>query len=305
VVEFNEERTMTYANPEYLISTDQLSQLIDDNSETLRIFDTTVFLHPDPPRFRVESGAEQYRAAHIPGAGFLDLTDSLSNTDSPYGFTLPAPDTLAEAFEDAGIRDDTQVVLYSGGHLMWATRVWWMLHSLGHTAVSVLDGGIRTWREEGRAVEDGLCSYPTGVSGKLTQRFDPSAWADSTAVLGAIGDSSICTVNALSEDVYSGAGPMNYGRKGHIAGSRSVPYETLLEKGKFHAAEHLSETLSAKGLLNAERVICYCGGGISATIDAFALRLLGHTGVAVYDGSMSEWTANAELPMETGPDTSD
>jgi thiosulfate/3-mercaptopyruvate sulfurtransferase len=296
---------MTYANPNYLTSTDQLAQLIEDNSETLRIFDTTVFLRPDPPRYRVESGAEQHQAAHIPGAGFLDLTGSLSNADSPYGFTLPEPGTLAAAFEDAGIGDDSQVVLYSGGHLMWATRVWWMLHSLGHTAVSVLDGGIQTWREEGRAVEEGSCSYPARGSGHLTPRFDPSAWADSTFVLDAIGDPGICTVNALSEDVYTGAGAMNYGRKGHITGSRSVPYETLLEKGKFHGAERLSATLSTKGLLNAERVICYCGGGISATIDAFALRLLGHTGVAVYDGSMSEWTANPELPMETGADISD
>lgn len=295
---------MSYTHPEYLISTAQLAQLIVDSPESLRIFDTTVFLHPDPPRFRVESGAEQYRAAHIAGAGFLDLTGDLSDSSSPYGFTLPAPDTLAETFEDAGISDDSRVVLYSSSHLMWATRVWWMLHSLGHTAVSVLDGGMRTWLEEGRAVDDRPCSYPAAASGTLTRRFDPNAWADRTAVLDAIEDPATCTVNALSEDVYSGSGPMNYGRKGHISGSRNVPYDTLLEKGKFHDAVRLSQTLAAKGLLNAERVICYCGGGISATIDAFALRLLGHTSVAVYDGSMTEWTANPELPMETGTDTS-
>ena len=65
----------------------------------------------------------------------------------------------------------------------------------------------------------------------------------------------------------------------------------------------MSAALAGKGLLDAERVICYCGGGISATIDAFALRMLGHANVAVYDGSMSEWASNPDLPMETGADT--
>lgn len=300
---------MEFTHPEYLISTDQLAQLIEAQSskespETLRIFDTTVFLHPDPPHFRVESGLEQYRAAHIPGAGFLDLTGNLSDSDSPYGFTLPEPDALAEVFEAAGIGDDTRVVLYSSGHMMWATRVWWMLHSLGHSAVSVLDGGMRTWREEGRPVDSAPCGYRAGVSGAFTKRVDPNAWVGTQTVLDAIEDPAICTVNALSEDVYGGTGAMDYGRKGHIAGSRNLPYETLLEKGKFRDADSLSELLAAKGLLNAERVICYCGGGISATIDALALRMLGHSGVTVYDGSMSEWTANPELPMELGTDVS-
>ena len=295
---------MSYTHPDYLISTDQLAQAIEDTPEALRIFDTTVFLHPDPPRFRVESGAEQYRAGHIPGAGFLDLTGNLSDSDSPYGFTLPEPDALAEVLAQAGIADDTnRVVLYSAGHVMWATRVWWMLHNLGHTAVSVLDGGLRSWRAAGRPVDDSPCSYPAAAS--FTHRFDSNAWVDSATVLNAIGDPATCTVNALSEDVYSGTGAMNYGRKGHIAGSRNLPYEMLLEHGKFRNAEHLSASLAAKGLADAERVICYCGGGISATIDAFALRLLGHTNVAVYDGSMSEWTADPELPMEMGSDSSE
>lgn len=290
---------MSYVNPEFLISANDLAEAMRSDDGNLRIFDTTVFLHPDPPRYRVESGRARYAEGHVPGAGFLDLTGELSDPNSPFGFTLPAPEQLARTFADAGVDNDSRVILYSSGHVMWATRVWWMLTSLGHPNVSVLDGGLRSWQEENQPLETGSAGYPSGTP---NVRFNSSAWAATTEVRDAIGSSSTCTVNALSAEVHGGDGAVNYGRPGHIAGSRNVPYETLLERGRFRPAGEIGEMLDAKGLRQADRVICYCGGGISATIDAFALRLLGHSNVAVYDGSMSEWASDPQLPMETGPD---
>ena len=94
---------------------------------------------------------------------------------------------------------------------------------------------------------------------------------------------------------------MNYGRKGHIKGSRNVPYAALLgPDGAFLGDDALRELFTAVGALSRPRVICYCGGGISATMDALALTRLGHPAVAVYDGSMSEWSRDPDMPMETG-----
>jgi thiosulfate/3-mercaptopyruvate sulfurtransferase len=53
-------------------------------------------------------------------------------------------------------------------------------------------------------------------------------------------------------------------------------------------------------MLDADRVIAYCGGGISATIDALACLLVGKNEVAVYDGSMSDWVRDESLPMTQG-----
>ncbi len=119
-------------------------------------------------------------------------------------------------------------------------------------------------------------------------------------MLAAIGEADVCTVNALSPEVHSGESDMSYGRKGHIAGSVNVFYDELLEEGRFRDVDDLRTALEAKGLLSAPRVISYCGGGISATIDAFACLLAGQEQVAVYDGSMSEWVRDESLPMETG-----
>lgn len=94
---------------------------------------------------------------------------------------------------------------------------------------------------------------------------------------------------------------MNYGRRGHIAGSRNVPYAALLNPdGTYRAEAELRPLFEAVGAFEKPRVICYCGGGISATMDALALVRLGHKDIAVYDGSMSEWVRDPEAPMETG-----
>ncbi|MES2343367.1 MAG: rhodanese-like domain-containing protein, partial [Pseudomonadota bacterium] len=84
-------------------------------------------------------------------------------------------------------------------------------------------------------------------------------------------------------------------------GSRNVPYAALLDaEGRYRPDAELRDLFAAIGALERPRVICYCGGGISATMDALALTRLGHPSVAVYDGSMSEWTKDPDLPMETG-----
>ena len=125
-------------------------------------------------------------------------------------------------------------------------------------------------------------------------------FVDQAQVLAAIGDDAVCTVNALSPDVYTGEGNMSYGRKGHITGSVNVYYDELLDAGRFRPAAELEAALDGKGLLAADRVIAYCGGGISATIDALACLLVGKEAVAVYDGSMSEWVRDESLPMTVG-----
>jgi thiosulfate/3-mercaptopyruvate sulfurtransferase len=280
-----------------LVSTDWLAEHLEDPD--LRVFDVTVHLRPSPSGpYRIESGRADYEAAHIPGAAFLDRPGELSDAASPLPFTMPAVDGLAAALGDAGIGPETRVVAYTTASPMWATRLWWMLRSCGFENAAVLDGGVAKWRAQGRPVEAGERRYaPTRLT--LTPR--PGAWADKQAVLAAIGDGAVCTINALSPSAHSGESPLNYGRKGHITGSRNVPYATLLnEDGTWRHDEDLRAQFEPAGALERARAICYCGGGISATMAALALTRLGHPHVAVYDGSLSEWSRDPAAPMETG-----
>jgi thiosulfate/3-mercaptopyruvate sulfurtransferase len=280
-----------------LVSSDWLAAHLNDAD--LRVFDVTVHLRPSTPGpYTVESGRADYAAAHIPGAGFVDIGADLSDPDSRLGFTMPTAHYLASALGAAGIGPGSRVVAYTTTTPMWATRLWWMLRACGFDKVAVLDGGLAKWMAEGHPVESGEHRYPPAA---LTLTARPDAWADKAAVLTAIDDGAVCTINALSPSMHSGEADASYGRKGHIKGSRNVPYAALLNAdGTYRDDKALRELFNAVGALQRPRVICYCGGGISATMDALALTRLGHPNVAVYDGSMSEWTRDPDLPMETG-----
>lgn len=289
---------MTEWDGKGLVSTQWLSEHLNDPE--LSIFDATVHLRPaQPGPYRVESGRADYEAGHVPGAAFADLARDFSDTGAAFAFTMPSLDRFAAALGAAGVGPGARVVVYSTTTPMWATRLWWMLRASGFDNAAVLDGGFAKWRDEGRPVESGVNSYAPDSPPTLAARAD--AWADKQAVLAAIDDGAVCTINALPPALHTGEGPMSYGRKGRIAGSRNVPYAALLRAdGTYLDDAELRKFYDAVGAVGMARAICYCGGGISATMNALALTRLGHPSVAVYDGSMSEWTADPDLPMETG-----
>lgn len=266
-------------------------------SDTIRVLDAAVFLEPAETGYRAVSGIDRYREGHIPGAVFMDLIHAFSDTGSGLGFTRPAPEKLAEALGDLGVSAAHEVVVYSSGHMMWATRAFWLLRYAGHDNVSVLNGGLRGWREAGGTLATGDEAYPSAV---FQANPRPEIFVDLAETRQAMNDPAVCSVNALAPEVYAGTGGTNYGRRGHIPGSRNLHYDRLMDGPRFRPVDELRQALDETGMLAAPRVIAYCGGGISATIDAFACLLAGKAEVAVYDGSMSEWVRDESLPLVTG-----
>ena len=117
----------------------------------------------------------------------------------------------------------------------------------------------------------------------------------------AIGQHHTVTVNALGPQFHRGLEPSRYGRPGRVPGSVNVSAATLIDpatKG-FTTLADAAQKFAAQGVSKDKRTICYCGGGISATIDLFLLHQLGHDDIALYDGSMGEWAKTPSLPIET------
>jgi thiosulfate/3-mercaptopyruvate sulfurtransferase len=287
---------MSYARPHLLTSPEELAGL-QATDPTLRVLDATVFLVPAETGYRAESGRDRYTEAHIPKAAFMDLIRDFSDTSTGLGFSLPEPPALARALGEVGVSENHRVVVYSSGHVMWATRAFWLLRYAGHDSVSVFNGDLATWRAAGGAVSAGVERYPPT---EFVAQPRPHLFVALEETRAAMDDPAVCTVNALSPEVYAGTGSTHYGRRGHIPGSRNLHYDRLLDGSRFRPAEALESALSEAGMLDAPRVITYCGGGISATIDAFACLLLGKDDVAVYDGSMSEWARDPALPLREG-----
>ena len=285
---------MSYAHPEFLISTSELAAKLGDQS--LRIFDTSVLLHHDDGGYRAEPGRADYLEEHITGAGFINLCEDWSDTASGFSNTLPSIDALSSAIGKDGIGNDNLVVLYSSGHLMWATRAWWLLRYAGHNNVRVLNGSLQAWRSANLPTRGGEEAY---LPSTFTPSLRPELFATTKEVAEGM-DGAVCTINALPAPVYDGSGDFYYGRKGHIPGSLSLPFSDLLRDEYFLPAVELQKLLSAQNMLNEARTLIYCGGGIAATLDGFACMLLGQQNVGVYDGSMSEWASDPDRPLKLG-----
>lgn len=287
------------SQPTALITTEQVAAILADPD--LRLYDCTTYNEPVPPGsdvpYRAVPGDKTFAAGHIPGADYLDLQGEFSDASAQQFFMMPDVAQLEAAFGRHGLDAGKIIVLYSIGTMMWSTRFWWMLRSLGVDA-RVLDGGLDKWKDEGRPVETGA---PKGYPA-TTFKASPRAgfFVDKDFVKERIGDPATVIVNALGPQFHRGLEPSRYGRPGRVPGSVNVSAATLVNADKTLTSLADAEAkFTAAGVTPDKNVILYCGGGISATIDLLMLTQLGYDKLTLYDASMGEWARDASLPIET------
>ncbi|MBR7831808.1 sulfurtransferase [Actinospica durhamensis] len=250
--------------------------------------------------YRLASGFEAWREAHIPGSRHADLVHAFSDHAAPRHFTHLDPQALADVLGEHGIGAETDIVLYDNGGGVWATRLWWQLRAVGVPA-AVLDGGLAAWREAGFPVasgddlgEDSDAAPAPALALTLTLRPRDDAWADigEVAAIGS-GDAPGTLVCALGPDQFDGTAPTRYTRRGHIPGSLNVPARSIVEPATGLLAADANLRAAVGPLLDAPGpIVAYCGGGISATLLALGLVRAGRDDVRIYDGSLEEWTAD-------------
>jgi len=287
-----------FTHPEFLIDTDALERQLGDPN--LRVFDCTTILIPDPKTtYQAVPARADFEKGHIPGAQFIDLQADLSDKNHRLRFMLPSAEDFAAAMSRFGVGEGTRVVLYSTTTPQWATRVWWLLRVFGFDEAAVLDGCWQKWSREDRPVETGAAR--PRPSGHFIVKEQRRLMVGKAEVQQAIGDGAVCTLNALAPEQHAGTGGNTYGRPGRIRGSVNLPAAHLIDPATsaFLPAAELRRRFEGVGAFGRE-VITYCGGGIAASADAFALVMLGHPDVKLYDASMSEWATDPTLPMETG-----
>ncbi len=230
------------------------------------------------------SAFDTYVKGHIPGAAFFDHLQ-ISDGNSQYLFALLEDSALEKVLGNMGVDNASDIVVYATGDIPWATRAWWVLRYAGCNRVRILDGGLSAWVAVGGELEQGIKMHAPAVF-VLAPRKD--MFADKSEVLAAIEDGQVCTLNALPQASYAA---------NHIKGSENLPCGSLWQGGgSFLPDAVLSEQL--KPYADNKRVLSYCGGGIAATSNAVACLLAGYPNVAVYDGSMSEWTGE-QLPISS------
>lgn len=240
---------------------------------------------------------DEYRQGHVPTARFVDLDRDLAGPPGPGRHPLPAMAEFEAAMRRCGVDDERPVIVYDAGDSMAAARAWWLLRYFGHSAVAVLDGGLRAWLAAGLPLEEG---EPPPARGGFHARPGGMPLLDARAA-AAVARSGVL-LDARAPERYRGEVEPIDPVAGHIPGAVNAPTSANVgEDGRFLDPGALRERFAALGIRPDVPVGVYCGSGVTAAHEVLALALVG-IDAGLYVGSWSDWITDPTRPIATGPD---
>ena len=270
---------LTYAHPEQLVETDWVAAHAGDAN--VRIVD-------------MRQGS--YSAGHVPGAVYVSPV-AIRDATSPPTF-LPTPAAFEAMMARLGISDSTRVVVYDERGGIYAARLWWILNYFGHSNVALMNGGWIKWTAENRST---VTDTPSPASARFTVRPQSKWLATASDVAGAIDKPGVKIIDARTAAEIEGKDLRSIKRGGFVPSSIPVYWEDLLDPQKktFRPAEELKKIYEDRGIVPAQEVIAYCQVGMRASVDLFALHLLGYDKLRNYYGAWEEWGNRDDLPLAT------
>jgi len=260
------------------------------------------------PRVRVVDGTwhmpqlqrdarREFEEAHVPGAVFFDI-DEIADRTTALPHMLPTPAEFSRHMSALGLSSNDFIVVYDTRGVVSAARVWWTFRAFGHDRVAVLDGGLKKWRAENRPLATGAA---TPAVRRFRAKLRPALVRGIEQMRRNIETRREQVLDARSRGRFYGTEPEpRQGlRPGHIPGSFNLPYDMLYRPdGTLLPPEGLKEVFREAGLDSRKPVATTCGSGVTASILALGLHVIGHKKVAVYDGSWTEWGGRADTPVE-------
>ncbi|WP_281335837.1 sulfurtransferase [Flavobacterium eburneipallidum] len=236
----------------------------------------------------------QFQNFQIKGSRVFDIKNSFSDTENPLPNTFPNAAQFTAECQKLGINKNSTIVVYDTFGIYSSPRVWWMFNAMGHSTVYVLNGGLPQWIKEGFPTE--IKKESIFSKGDFEAKLQPELIKSKEQILENINSKEAVLIDARSpERFHATIEETRVGiRNGHIPGSINVPFDTLLEDGKYKSEAELSEIFN----LNDKPLYFTCGSGITACILLLATELISDNPKAVYDGSWTEWGHSTNLPID-------
>ncbi|KUP06519.1 hypothetical protein Q75_08320 [Bacillus coahuilensis p1.1.43] len=243
-------------------------------------------------------GLRLYKNSHIQKAIFFDLEEDVSGPTQQNGIggrhPLPSKEKWEKTLSEHGIRNEDHIIIYDSGELAYAARCSWLFQFYGHKKVQILVGGFTSWKEKGFPVTDQM--ERTKVS---TYQAEPRLeWIVTMDEVKEIsnGEKEGILLDSRAEDRYKGiVEPMDR-IPGHIKGAVNVPWMLAVKDGTLDEPDNLKKLF--RDIPKNQQIVVYCGSGVTAIPNVYALASIGYNNVRLYPGSYSDWVSDYSNEVE-------
>ncbi len=234
----------------------------------------------------------------IPNSRPFDLKGVFLDTSSPFPNTVPDEKHFEHECRKLGIKQTSRIIVFDSFGIYSSPRVWWLFHSMGHTNIAVLDGGLPIWIKMGLpTVTKSAKNY---VMGDFKSQSNKQLIVKFQEIEQNIKEQKFLVVDARSTGRFQGTAkePRAHLQSGQIPNSVNIPYQEVLENDTFKDKKALKEIFENKCGTNQELVFS-CGSGLTACIVMLASEIGFKKSKRIYDGSWTEWAElkNLKIPV--------
>ena len=263
-----------------------MSKLGDIN---LKILDATFYL-PDSGLV----AEDEYKKKHIPNAIFFDI-NKIADPNNSLPHMIPSKDLFSKMMQNIGLNKDDEIIIYDNSPFLSSARAWFLFRYFGHDKISIMQGGIKNWKNYGGNITQGNVVLEKGNYIASAERKE--LVVNLNEMILASQNKKNVILDARSKKRFLGEAlePRPNLPSGHIPNSKSLPSSDLINKeGYLKSKDEMNQIFSNINVNTNDKIIATCGSGVSACVISIALFCLGKTDTPIYDGSWTEWASSGQ-----------